>query len=408
MRKNIIFPLLLFICSYVFADSFSDSLRTYYSTVALAEEQTCENNFSQAALLYQKAFTYKSNPFFEDVSNALECELRTNAPNKDNCYNYYKILLQKGLHRGENASDIKKYIVAKFPLKFKKRIQHLTNKYITEYNEITQIIDSILYDDQTVRLNDDRTTKLYFSEEDYKKMEEMDSINTLKLSKLFQDSKYLDENSVGYEHIYSKLWVIMHHNSRYVTGGTEPFLNILKNNVLNGIFDARKYIDFYDKYYSATTVSKVFEEKFGLPQNIRQPIPMSEILPVSTVGYYGTKLLYVFADSLSGYGETRRYERVSALINLNRNDTVAMQQLDSINKHRSEVFLGDVIKECYREFCFGQRQRSKDYGFHNTAGASIYAGLPNWGKNTIKELLDKGWNIDYYIQDEHDFDFNFK
>lgn len=364
MNKFLLIILLFLICEV--CTSQNDSLRAYYATVALAEKQVCENNFSQAALSYKKAFTYKVSPFYVDVYNALQCEMKNTPIDDSVCIKYAILLLKKGLYRDDDTFWWTRFLKS-IPVEKHKIMEVLLPFYSLKYNDKNRIIDTMFENDQRIRTNG-------IDKNNISLLDSIDNINKIKLLELLKNIDYLNEDVVGNKYITTNIKVMLIHQYGYNKNVEFDVNECLLNAVKNGVLDARFYASLYDRWYE-NNVTFVYEE-----------------------GYFGTSLLQLFCDSITfGHDVCEKYV---AYLNFNRNDTADINNIAKINFHRADIYLGDVINESYRRF-----DLTMNYVFFiSPMSLSLRADPNNTVTKNISNLLNKGFDIDYYIQDERDFD----
>jgi hypothetical protein len=362
----------------------NDSIRQYYSLVSLAEEQICEGNTSQAALLYRQAFSYKTYPFFPDLYNALVCELKGDVMNDSLCLEYFEMLLKKGFMKSKDTSFAynnkglsRELIIHPKWTMFREKL--FVHNF--EYNELNKMIDFMFERDQAVRkLN----TKDYGDLYDIRGMGRVDSvdrINNLQLLELLKnDLQCLDENVVGSLNVWDIMIMVLHQNSNYnddrrvINFDTKDYLY---KAVKDGVLDARKYADIYDRYCQSAKIRDEY--------------------------CYGTELLTVFCEKyeIDTTAASFDCEEYMAIIGVNRNDSLRLKEVETINSHRYDIYLGDVMKESIRRFCFQQQHL-----FNNSMNIWIIPGIPGVDiKQYIRDMAKQGdyW---YYLENENDTDFN--
>jgi hypothetical protein len=337
----------------------TDSLRAYYATVAKAEWALCESDFSKAANLYRKAFSYKEKPFGLDLFRALDCELQLNVLDTATCEHYFEQILQKrvwgAFEEKHNDNFINRHKSGRLGESFGK----LIDRYFSL--DTTALQHQLIWmnnEDQRVRRESPGWPDICDDgNECNKKVMYVDSINRVKLFELVRTNpEILDENVVGSSGI-SAIELILNHQR---TIGFDVDVNAyFLQAVRNGIFDARRYAKIFDIFYV-----------FGNNDTAIPGVHMSD--------YYGTWNYYNYVSENKG---------LSIILTDERNRAVK-------NSRRSEIFLEDILDFSYRINCKYKQ--------------GIFTETWHVDDSEIDDRLDrfKRFNIefDYYIPNEKDFD----
>lgn len=372
--------LLLIFFLYAYNTYALDSLSQYYSIIGNAENAICKNDITKATRLYKQAFLYKKNPFFNDLSNALLCEIDVNNSLNDTttCRNYFKKLLQQGLWRDSmvNAPYISELKNSRQWYLFK---QILDTLHPLPYCEKSNKLNELLKRDQLVR----KSCQNYRSD-CIDEIKRIDSLNNLEFKILFQNSEYLDENVIGNYFIRIHLRTLLTHQ---ISWSLFDVNDLLLNAVKEGILDARIYAAMADRFY--------------IQQNIEKPT--SEDIPIFMYGgEYGTELLRLYCDDAFVDEKTGKFNcnKIIAYIMVNYNDSSMLNELEFVNKNRSKIYLDNIIDESLRRIYLTQMKSYK----------SAIPILMNYDSGIGREKIlnlrkEHNWKIYSYIQNEYDIDF---
>ena len=241
-----------------------DSVKIYYRKVFKAEEAIVNGNIQSASLIYKEAFNVKT-PFERDLKNAFCVELELN-----NDTSLIKAYLQKILSlTGKSLNDFLKSKDSKF----NKRISWMRAELQSHvlWNEIkdmqaetlnfnTKLIDElneILKNDQSIRNECFKKYKGYYDNPISRRIiMNQDSINMVRIINLYKHN-VINETTVGVKCLQS-IYIVDLHNGAWER---DTLHDLLKNEVLLGNFDARKYAYLEDRRLSTICHNKINNEK---------------------------------------------------------------------------------------------------------------------------------------------------
>jgi hypothetical protein len=292
------------------------------------------------------------------------------------------MLLNKGFMKDRDTSAIKRADLMGELIRhpkwqmFKDRL--LAHNF--EYSELNGIVDFMIKRDQAIRrLNDKDYGDLY----DIRGMDRVDSVDNLNLIQLLEllktDMQCLDENIVGIDDVGHIIVLVLHHTGSYPNNREIRFGDIkdyLYKAVKEGVLDARRYADNYDRYL----------------QNLPMPDKYG----------YGSYLPCVFCLNRKSDTIAKTFDCEGgyiALIDINRNDSLRLKDVDTININRYDIYLDDVMKASIRRVWFHRQSL-----FARAMNIWMIPDFPGLDiKQIIRDLVNKD-NLWYYIKYENDID----
>ena len=134
--------IILLLLSNIF---FGQNFNKYYNHINKAELNIINNNFKNAILNYDSAFTFSESPFAKDIHNAIICSKKLKLQNK---LNDYSMLMLK--NKSLKPSYYKKHN-RKF---YKAKKDEIKKKYIEKLNSYTyKLFEDLYKKDQKIRTN---------------------------------------------------------------------------------------------------------------------------------------------------------------------------------------------------------------------------------------------------------------
>ena len=343
---------------------FPEDLLIYYKQVAIAENHIISQQYDSAAFYYRTAFANKQYPFYMDLNNALLCEVKSSVQDIPICQSYFHKLVRLGL-----TSDRFSLLIGN-----------------SDWNIFKGIVDTTIVvrsKDWKEMLNDDQSVREYcrklnkgniYSGTCLDSIRFIDTVNVHRIRNTYKTANLFEANLIGNQGEGAMLTIFMH----VFKDNRAFFMPILLEAVHQGVFDARVYAFFVDREYDDGT-------------------------KLSFVGGpYGTHSLMVFceeADDIFCF-ECKKH---IAIFHFDKSDLDNIRLLQEINSRRKQIYLGDVIQDRYRTF---KLKMCRKEGFLTSNLPVICGDSPEFnGRKYIQWWKDNNMEITYFIQGEHDFNF---
>lgn len=224
MKKVLLLSIGLFFISCC-AIAQNNNVYKYYKNVNKAELARILSKNKKASKYYERAFKY-NEPFAKDAFQYIWVYANKHYGNESTALQCATYRAQRGMLWVKSLK--------KDSLFYQKVMAIKDTTRSTVIPELKSALDSIRLADQKVRVSDSISSE---------QMVMTDSLNMLKLMKLFDKYGYINEDNAGDKAFYIINIVFLHCSK---TQTEEPPFYILENAVRAGTFDAREYIYEYD------------------------------------------------------------------------------------------------------------------------------------------------------------------
>ena len=222
--------------SLILNSNLNDSVNFYYQTVYQAEKAIMKSNYKKAAKLYEKAFLYKKTPFYNDLTNAIYCELK-GEQNPDKLKNN----LCKYAKTGRDMSEFYDKLPKTMDIN---EIKKMTDTINPSFNiDLAKYFGALTKTDQAYRTevseiyNSERQMEIMKSKEFIDSLHKIDKDNYTKLLYLLDNFKF---NEYDFDKNWTALGLLLIHHNRF--DNLEFYIKTYKY-VKDGILDARNYVN---------------------------------------------------------------------------------------------------------------------------------------------------------------------
>lgn len=233
--KKIILILLLSTTCVVHAQM-SDSLLQYYTYVNRAVNAICDSNYNAALTNYNKAFTYKKDPYGVDIYNTTVIYVLQKK------HKQVYLNLKKLVSMGFSIADIKEEKYTSifhdfFYSKYGKKIDDYAKHPDTTYNvRLRKTYDSLLVEDQFFRLKEGSYS--IYRDTIFK----IDAANVEIMNNLIEKYGFPSEQQVGIHGNfgYKPIWfIITHNNPKTKKENTFDYSEILVKAINDGTMNVK-------------------------------------------------------------------------------------------------------------------------------------------------------------------------
>ncbi len=240
-------------------DKVFDNEREYFfSNKVQTSEQS--NSYNYCVQMTDSLLTITQQPDKHVLVSGINCALKT--------YN------EELVHKLLSLMDANKYTLSKYSIeniessypKFLAEFYHLTipAKQVINNHELGEKLAQIFIDDQTCRGGPSSLYKQKFEELNYevvvdhfKTMEEVDSINTMKLDQILDDKETLNLDEIGSWGI-TAIFAVAQHSSELT-----KYKDLMDTLFTNGDLDASTYATYIDRYNLRTNKPQIYGSQWS-------------------------------------------------------------------------------------------------------------------------------------------------
>lgn len=356
MNKNLIIKAIFFIfitiCSIrLFGQK---EVKNYYNHVNKAELAICSKNYELAAKHYHKAFETEIM-FSRDLNNSFIVNYKY-TDNENRAIQDAWILAQRGLKYQSLIDDTIKY--ADLYAQLKVIFDTTTTTIIPE---LAKILDSLKKEDQAIR-----KYCVAYNDTCVDQVKRIDSLNLLTIKRLYEKYGSINEINSGPKGMFN-LFLILLHNTQW----KQHPKDVAYQNMLSGLFDARKYAELEDRYTTSIMKQKS-RFRFGdasnsyiihktlflvVPKDVKQVNKNRKQIFLEQFSDTEKKQIFIFNNRDSEFSIASRYviDYGSKEENI-KNETAEQEKFKNVskkNKKRYKYYISEDsgVTQCTRNSC---------------------------------------------------------